>query len=62
MPSIIWWIIAVGFVAPVVVALGLYLANRMSKGNPGQAINGLWLLLLLMLALFLGFGMFQGAK
>jgi hypothetical protein len=62
MPSIIWWIILVGFVAPAVVLLGLFIANRYSKGNPGKTMGALWLVLLVMLVLFLGFGIFQGAK
>lgn len=60
MQPIVLWIIVVGFVAPVVVLAGLFVANRLSKGNPTKAINGLWLVLLVMLALFLGFGIFQG--
>lgn len=60
MQPIVLWIIVVGFIAPAVVIAGLFLANRFSKGNPAKAINGLWLVLLVMLALFLGFGIFQG--
>ncbi len=62
MPSIVWWIVGVVFVAPVVILLGLVVANRFSKGNPGKTVNALWLVLLVMLALFLSFGIFQGTK
>lgn len=62
MPSIIWWIVGVVFVAPVLILAGLVLANRFGKGNSGKTMNALWLILLVMLALFLGFGIFQGAK
>lgn len=62
MLPIVWWIIAVGFIAPVVVILGLVLINRLSKGNPGRAINGLWVVLLVLLLGFLGFGIFQGVQ
>lgn len=62
MSSIIWWIVGVVFVAPVLIILGLVVANRYSKGNPGKAVNALWFVLFVMLALFLGFGIFQGTK
>lgn len=60
MPTIVWWIVGVGFVAPGVVLLGLFVANRLSKGNPGKTMGALWAVLAVMLALFLGFGIFQG--
>jgi hypothetical protein len=59
---IIWWIIGIVFVLPALTILGLIIANRFSKGRPEKAINALWLLLLVMLALFLGFGLFQGVR
>lgn len=62
MPSIVWWIVGIVFVAPAVILIGLFVANRFSKGNPGKAVNALWVVLLIMLVLFLGFGIFQGAK
>lgn len=62
MTPIMWWIIAVGFVAPAVLILALVIANRLSKGNPGKAINGMWMVLLIMLLVFLGYGIFQGAQ
>lgn len=62
MPAIVWWIIGIVFVAPAIILIGLFLANRFGKGNPAKAVNALWLVLLIMLSLFLGFGIFQGAK
>lgn len=62
MPLIIWWIVGVVFVAPVLILAGLFVANRYSKGNPAKTVNALWLVLLVMLTLFLGFAIFQGAK
>ncbi|MFZ5813838.1 MAG: hypothetical protein ACOY93_00865 [Bacillota bacterium] len=62
MPSIVWWIVGVVFVAPVLILVGLFLANRFGKGNPARAVNALWLVLLVMLTLFLAFAFFQGAE
>lgn len=62
MPSIVWWIVGVVFVAPVLILIGLFIANRFSKGNPAKAVNALWLVLLIMLTLFLAFGIFQGVR
>jgi|GEM_PF-3134499 len=62
MPAIVWWIIGIVFVAPVAILLGLFAANRFSKGNPGKTVGALWGVLLVMLLLFLGFGIFQGAN
>ncbi|MFZ5822784.1 MAG: hypothetical protein ACOY94_00360 [Bacillota bacterium] len=62
MPAIIWWIVGVVFVAPVVILIGLYFANRFSKGNPAKAVNALWLILFIMLTLFLGFAIFGRAE
>lgn len=63
MPTLVWWIIAVGFVAPAVVALALYLLHRFGKGNdPRQGMNLMWGVLVVLLALFLGVGLFTGAQ
>lgn len=62
MPKLVWWIIAGGFGAPLLVLLGLVIANRLGKGNTGKTINILWAILAALLIVFLGFGIFGGAK
>ncbi|MBP2017274.1 hypothetical protein J2Z79_000648 [Symbiobacterium terraclitae] len=57
MPTIVWAIVGVGFVAPAVAILALVLANRFSKGSPGRAINAFWAVLAVLLAGFLGYGL-----
>lgn len=61
MPSIVLWILLIGFVAPAVAILGLVIAYRLSKGNPGRGMGALWLVLVALLGLF-GFGIFQGME
>lgn len=61
MPSIVFWIMGIVFVAPAVAILGLFIAHRLNKGNPGRAMGALWLVLGVMLALF-GYGIFLGAE
>lgn len=60
MTSIVWWIVGVVFVAPALILLGLYVANKVDKGKPGKAINMLWLVLAIMLTGFLFFAVFGG--
>lgn len=62
LPKLVWWIIAGGFGAPILVLLGLVAANRWGKGNTGKTINILWALLAALLVIFLGFGIFGGAQ
>jgi hypothetical protein len=62
MPTIIWWIVGVVFVAPLVILLGLVLVNRFAKGNTSKTINVLWLVLAVMLALFLAYAIFGKAQ
>ncbi len=57
MPPIIWWIIGVGFVAPAVTLLGLFLFHRRNQGNPGRAMGGLWAVLMALLLGLLGLGL-----
>ncbi|HLN64245.1 MAG TPA: hypothetical protein VK464_22215 [Symbiobacteriaceae bacterium] len=61
--QIIWMIVGVVFGAPLLILLGLVVANRLGKGgNTNKTINLLWLVLAVMLVLFLGFGIFGGAR
>lgn len=56
-------IVGVVFGAPLLILLGLVVANRLGKGgNTNKTINLLWLVLAVMLVLFLGFGIFGGAR
>ena len=57
MPTIVWAIIGVVFVAPAVAIAGLALAHRFSKGRPGRAINAFWAVLAVLLAGFLGYSL-----
>jgi hypothetical protein len=60
--NIIWLIVAVGFVAPLLILAGLFVVNRFTKGDTGKTINLLWLLLAVMLVGFLGYGIFGRAQ
>lgn len=61
--QIIWMIVGVVFGAPLLILLGLVIVNRLGKGgNTTKTINLLWLVLAVMLVLFLGFGIFGGAR
>lgn len=60
MPSLIWWIVGVVFGAPLLIIIGLFVANRFSKGNAGKTINILWLILAIMLTVFLFFAVRSG--
>ncbi|HEY3367126.1 MAG TPA: hypothetical protein VGK74_18890 [Symbiobacteriaceae bacterium] len=60
MPKLVWLIVGVVFGAPAVIVLGLVVATRMSKGNPDQTVNGLWLVLAVVLTLFLFFAIRSG--
>lgn len=62
MPKLVWWIIAGGFGAPLLVLLGLVVANRLGKGNTGRTINILWGILAVLLVILLGFGIFGSAQ
>jgi len=62
LPKLVWWIIAGGFGAPLLVLLGLVVANRLGKGNTGKTINIMWALLAALLVVFLGFGIFGSAQ
>jgi hypothetical protein len=62
MPTIIWWIVGVVFVAPAVILLALVLVNRFAKGNTARTINLLWLVLAVMLTIFLGYALFGRAE
>lgn len=57
----IWLIVGVVFVAPLLILLALFLANRFSRGNTGRTIDLLWLILAVMLAGFLFFAIFGRA-
>lgn len=57
MSPIVWWIVAVGFVAPAVALLVLFLLHRRSRGNPGRAMGALWAVLLVLLLAFAGLGL-----
>lgn len=57
MSPIVWWIIAVGFVAPAAALLALFLVHRRSRGNPGRAMGALWAVLLVLLLAFAGLGL-----
>ncbi len=59
MPPIIWWIVGVGFVAPALALLALFLLHRRNPGNAGKAVNGLWAVLLVLLLAFLGLGLMR---
>ena len=61
MPQIVWWIVAVVFGVPLLIVLGLVLANRLGKGHTAKTMNLLWLVLLVALSLFLGFAVFGRA-
>lgn len=60
MPTLVWMIVGVVFGLPVLIVLGLVIANRVSKGNPGKAINMLWLIMAAVLAGFLFFAVRSG--
>lgn len=62
MPVIIWWIVGGVFGVPVLVLLGLVLANRFGKGKTSRVINLLWLLLAVVLVVFLSLALFGGVK
>lgn len=57
MPAIVWWIAGIGFAAPAVALLALFLLHRRSQGNPGRAMGALWAVLVLLLLGFLGLGL-----
>ena len=61
MPQIVWWIVGVVFGAPLLILLGLLVANRLGKGHTAKTMNLLWLVLLVALSLFLGFAIFGRA-
>ncbi len=61
--QIIWMIVGVVFGAPLLILLGLVVANRLGKGgNTNKTITLLWLVLAVMLVLFRGFVIFGGAR
>ena len=62
MTSIIWWIVGVVFIAPALILLGLFFANKLDKGKPGKAIDILWLVLVIMLVGFLASAIFGGVE
>ena len=57
MSPIVWWIVAVGFVAPAVARLGRFLLHRRSRGTPGRAMGALWAVLRVLLLAFAGLGL-----
>jgi hypothetical protein len=62
MTGLIWLIVGGVFGAPLLILLALVVMGRLGKASTGKTINLLWMVLGLMLALFLGLGVFSTAR